>query len=192
MLLWFDFGFLTRRLTFLLVTSYFLLVTRYFLLVTFYFLLITRYFLLVAFYSLLVAFYSLHVTFYSLLIFLSLLIAFLLQHVFNQIRTVFWIPFLERVLELRVNTCDPNARPFHTNFIRLEMLHCAKLFYFEYSMDIGVGLAKLMHRTNIYLPHGTQRGNSFTAGTGLLMSSNFGRPPNNQTKFLEDVKLSAV
>ena len=37
-----------------------------------------------------------------------------------------------------------------------------------------------------------QRGNSLTVGTGLLMSSNFCRPPNNQTKFLEDVKLSAV
>ena len=58
-------------------------------------------------------------------------------------------------------------------------------------MDIGVGLAKLMHRTFAYRME-PQRGNSLTVGTGLLMSSNFRRPPNNHTKFLEDVKLSAV
>ena len=59
-------------------------------------------------------------------------------------------------------------------------------------MDIGVGLATLMHRTNVYLPYGTQEGNSLTFGTGLLMSSNFLRPPNNQTKFVEDIRLPAV
>ena len=91
------------RLTFLLVTRYSLLVTSYFLLVTRCFLLVnryslfftryslhfTRYSLLVIFYSLLVAF--LLVTRYLLLVthFFSLLIAVLLEHVFNQIRSVF-------------------------------------------------------------------------------------------------------
>ena len=47
-------------------------------------------------------------------------------------------------------------------------------------MDIGVGLAKLMQGTNIYLPNRTPEGElSLTVGTGLLMSSNFRRPPNN-------------
>ena len=82
-----------------------------------------RYSLLVTFYSLLVAFLLvtrcfLLVTRYFLLVthFFSLLIAFLLENVFNQIRTVifeYW-PFLERVWELCVNTCDLNVRPFHT------------------------------------------------------------------------------
>ena len=74
------------------------------LLATRYLLLVTRYF-----FSLLVAFYSLLVTH-----FFSLLIAFLLEHVFNQIRTVFLNTLLGTSLGLRVNTCDLNVRPFHT------------------------------------------------------------------------------
>ena len=55
-------------------------------------------------------------------------------------------------------------------------------------MDIGIGLAKLMHGTNSYLPHGTPERELLDCWDGrLLMSSNFCRPPNNQTKFLEDV-----
>ena len=39
--------------------------------------------------------------------------------------------------------------------IRLQILFGIKLFYFEYSVDIGEGLAKIMHRTSIYLPYKT-------------------------------------
>ena len=61
-------------------------------------------------------------------------------------------------------------------------------------MDIGVGLAKLMHMANIYLPHGTPEGELLHFGTGLLMSSNFRRPTNNQTKgpvkLIKQVKIA--
>ena len=68
---------------------------------------------------------------------------------------------------------------------------CIKLFYFEYDMDTGVGLAKLIHRTNIptniYLPHRMPEGKLLAFGTGVLMSSNFHRPAKNQTNFFKDV-----
>ena len=38
----------------------------------------------------------------------------------------------------------------------------------------------------------SQEGDSLTFGKGLLMSSNFFRPPDNRTDFLKDLKLSAV
>ena len=108
-----------RRLTFLLVTRYFLLVTRCFF--THYSLLFTRYILLVTRYILLVTRYFLLVTrcFFTRY---SLLIAFLLEHVFNQIRTVL-NTLLGRVLELRVNTCHLNVRPFHTK-ISSDLRYC--------------------------------------------------------------------
>ena len=123
----------------------------------------------------------------------------LLEHVFNQIRTVFGVRFLERVLKLRVKTCEVNntagislnVRPFHAK-ISSDLRSCIKLFYFEYSMDIGAGPAKLMHRanipTNIYSPHRIPKRELLDFLTGVLMSSNFHRPPNNQTKFFEYVK----
>ena len=117
---------------------------------------------------------------------------------FNHISTVFGVPFLERALALRVKACEVNTagtaqfrlftfvRLFHAkNFVRLEILYCIKLFYFGYSMDIEVGLAKIMHRTNIYLPHKTPEGKLLNFWN---MSSNFRKPPNNQTNFFEDVK----
>ena len=71
---------------FLLVTRYFFLVTHHLFLVTRYFLLVTRYFLLVTRYFLLVTCYSLSFTCYS---FFLITHCFLLEHAFNQIRTVF-------------------------------------------------------------------------------------------------------
>ena len=80
------------------LTRYFLLVTRYFLLVTRYFLLLTRYILLVTCYFLIV----IH--------FFSLLIAFYLSACLMKSTLYFeYWPFLERVLELCVNTCDLNV-----------------------------------------------------------------------------------
>ena len=38
----------------------------------------------------------------------------------------------------------------------------------------------------------TPGGNSFTFGTGVLMTNNFLRPPNNQTGIFKDQKRSAV
>ena len=55
-------------------------------------------------------------------------------------------------------------------------------------MDIGVGLAKLVHRKNTYLLHRTPEGELLHLRTGVLMSRNFRRPPNNQTNISEDVK----
>ena len=44
-------------------------------------------------------------------------------------------------------------------------------------MDIGVGLAKLMHRTNIYLPHGTPEGELLDFWNGVTNVKQFSQTP---------------
>ena len=44
-------------------------------------------------------------------------------------------------------------------------------------MDIGVGLAKLMHRTNIYVPHGTQEGELLDCWNGFANVKQFLKTP---------------
>ena len=40
-------------------------------------------------------------------------------------------------------------------------------------MDIGVGLAKLMNRANIYLPHGTSEGQLLDCWNGVVNVKQF-------------------
>ena len=44
-------------------------------------------------------------------------------------------------------------------------------------MDIGVGLAKLMHSTNIYLPHGTPEGELLDFWKGVANVKQFSQTP---------------
>ena len=57
-------------------------------------------------------------------------------------------------------------------------------------MDTGVGLAKLMHRTNIYLPHGTPEGGGelLDFWNGVANVKQFSQTPKYQTNFFEDIK----
>ena len=44
-------------------------------------------------------------------------------------------------------------------------------------MDIRVGLAKLMHRTNIYLPYGTPEGELLDCWNGVANVKQFSQTP---------------
>ena len=89
-----------------------------------------------------------------------------------------------------VNTAEISldVRHFHAK-ISSNLRSCIKLFYFEYGMDTGVGLAKLMHRTNIltniYLPHTTPDGELFAFWNGGANVKQFSQTPRNQTNFFK-------